>query len=218
MRQFPVKRHARRRWRYGGGPEDQTTRPKAGAVLIVFRRAESGHSRRTCLPAAHSPECGGERPFNAEYFLPYPESQIFINCRVPPRKPIWRQSGSILVRNSKARPAVSVNDLGAVPFQALLPEEAVAFRLTAANKVGPPQDRKRQDRPRGKAADLCANAKRMAISPFPSKLVRPCRRQRTCLPLRSTPLPKATDTLVRATIVPSANDNPGWGDAGRTAM
>ena len=41
-----------------------------------------------------------------------PEGQIFVDCRVPPGKPIWRQSGSILVGNSKARPAVSVNDLG----------------------------------------------------------------------------------------------------------
>jgi len=41
-----------------------------------------------------------------------PEGQIFIDCRVPPGKPIRRQSGSVLVRYSKACPAKRVNDLG----------------------------------------------------------------------------------------------------------
>ena len=41
-----------------------------------------------------------------------PKGQIFVDCGVPPGKPIWRQGGPILVGNSKARPAESVNDVG----------------------------------------------------------------------------------------------------------
>jgi hypothetical protein len=67
--------------------------------------------------------------------------------------------------------------------------------------------------PLGKRPNLCANANRMAISPFPSNSVRPCRRRCILLAIAKHPSPQRI-CLFRATIVPSANDNRGIGVVG----
>jgi len=99
-----------------------------------------------------------------------PEGQIFVDCRVPPGKPIWRQSGSILVGNSEARPAESVNDLWSrAVFKHCFKKKSL--RSPRRQRIRSVRIRIEKDRivPAGKAAKFVCKCQTNGHQPFPVK-------------------------------------------------
>ena len=78
-------------------------------ILLSLLRGDAANNRWSAW-TRRLPDCAADQHSMLNIFCLGPKGQIFVDCRVPPGKPLRRQSGPI--RNSKARPAESVNDLG----------------------------------------------------------------------------------------------------------